>query len=66
MPGDEHRVELSPYPGSRVGASGFVGWSPSAERVLVFIAYLDLDGYPPGLNSWPASGRETSRRTTRR
>jgi hypothetical protein len=25
VPGDEHRVELSPYPDSRVGACGFVG-----------------------------------------
>jgi hypothetical protein len=24
-PADEHLVELSPYPDSRVGASGFVG-----------------------------------------
>lgn len=32
---DEHLVELSPYPASRVGASGFIGWSSSAGRVLV-------------------------------
>jgi hypothetical protein len=39
---DEHLVELSPYPSSRVGASGFIGWSNSANRVLVVIAYRDL------------------------
>ncbi len=41
---DEYLVELSPYPASRVGASGFIGSSPSAGRVLVVIAYRDLDG----------------------
>jgi hypothetical protein len=55
---DMNVVELSPYPGSRVGASGFVGYSSSAERVLVVIAYRDLDGDLHGLNAWPASGRD--------
>jgi hypothetical protein len=55
---DMNVVELSPYPGSRVGASGFVGYSSSARRVLVVIAYRDLDGDLHGLNVWPASGRD--------
>ena len=55
---DMNVVELSPYPGSRVGASGFVGYSSSAKRVLVVIAYHDLDGDLHGLNAWPASGRD--------
>lgn len=55
---DEHLVELSPYPASRVGASGFIGYSPAAGRVLVVIAYRDLDGELHGMNAWPASGRD--------
>jgi hypothetical protein len=55
---DEHVVELSPYPASRVGASGFVGYSPSAGRVLVVIAYRDADGELHGMNAWPARGRD--------
>jgi hypothetical protein len=54
---DMNVVEL-PYPGSRVGASAFVGYSSSARRVLVVIAYRDLDGDLHGLNAWPASGRD--------
>lgn len=55
---DEHLVELSPYPASRIGASGFIGYSPTAGRVLVVIAYRDLGGELPGMNAWPASGRD--------
>jgi hypothetical protein len=55
---DERLVELSPYPTSRVGASGLVGFSPSAGRVLVVIAYRDLDGDLHGMNAWPATGRD--------
>jgi len=55
---DEHLVELSPYPASRVGASGFIGYSPGAGRVLVVIAYGDLDGELHGMNAWPANGRD--------
>lgn len=55
---DEHLVELAPYPASRVGASGFIGWSSSAGRILVVIAYRDLDGELHGMNAWPASGRD--------
>lgn len=54
---DEQLIELSPYPASRVGASGFIGYSPSADRVLLVIAYRDLDGELHGVNAWPASGR---------
>lgn len=53
-----HLLVLDPYPRSRVGALGFVGWSPSAAQVLVVIAYRDLDGDLHGLNAWPASGRD--------
>ena len=55
---DEHLVQLSPYPSSRVRALGFLGYSPSAGRVLVVIAYRDLDGELHGMNAWPASGRD--------
>lgn len=55
---DEQLVELSPYPASRVRASGYIGYSPSAGRVVVVIAYRDLDGELHGLNAWPASGRD--------
>ena len=55
---DARLVELSPYPSSRVGASGFIGWSGSAGRVLVVIAYRDLDDDLHGMNAWPASGRD--------
>lgn len=51
---DAQLVELSPYPSSRVGASGFIGWSESAGRVLVVIVYRDLDSDLHGLNAWPA------------
>ena len=55
MLADDRLVELSPYPSSRVGASGFIGFSPSAGKVLVVIAYRDLDGDLHGVNAWPAS-----------
>ncbi len=54
----ERLVEVSPYPTSRVGATGFIGYSPSAGKVLVVIAYRDLDGDLHGMNAWPASGRD--------
>ena len=41
---DEQLLEVTPYPRSRVGASGYIGWSPSANRVLVVIAYRDVGG----------------------
>jgi hypothetical protein len=55
---DDDLLELSPYPSSRIGALGFVGYSPTAGRVLVVIAYQDQDGDLHGLNAWPASGRD--------
>jgi hypothetical protein len=55
---DERLVQLVPYPTSRVGATGLIGYSPSAGRVLVVIAYRDLDGDLHGMNAWPASGRD--------
>lgn len=55
---DEHCIELKPYPRSRVGAADDIGYSRSANQVLVVIAYADLDGGVHGLNSWPASGRD--------
>ncbi len=57
---DDRIVVLTPYPSSRVGASAFIGRSASARRVLVVIAYRDLDGDWHGLNAWPASGRDLS------
>ena len=51
-------VAVVPYPRSRMGAAAFVGWSPSARRVLLVLAYQDLDGNLHGLNAWPASGRD--------
>jgi hypothetical protein len=55
---DERLVVLDPYPTSRVGATGFIGWSASAQRVLVVIAYQDIDRHWHGINAWPASGRD--------
>jgi hypothetical protein len=57
---DDALLELSPYPLSRIGALGFVGYSPTAARVLVVIAYRDQDGDLHGLNAWPASGRDVA------
>ncbi len=45
-------------PESRIGASGFIGWSPTASRVLVIIAYRDLDGDLHVINAWPATGND--------
>ncbi len=55
---DPRLVAVVPYPRSRMGASGLVGWSHSAGRVLLVLAYQDLDGELHGLNAWPASGRD--------
>jgi hypothetical protein len=55
---DPRLLEVTPYPRSRVGASGFIGYSKAADRVLVVIAYQDLDGDWHGMNAWPASGRD--------
>ena len=55
---DTRLVQVAPYPRSRVGASAFIGYSAGADRVLVIIAYQDLDGDWHGMNAWPASGRD--------
>ncbi len=49
-------LAFEPDPKSRMGASRFIGWSPTADRVLVVIAYRDLDGDLHGINAWPATG----------
>ena len=36
----------------------FIGHSPSAGRVIVVIAYRDLDGDLHGINAWPATGAD--------
>ena len=58
VPGDEHRVEPGPYPDSRVGVCGFVGWSPSAEQVLSSSPTATWTAIRTGLNAGPASGRD--------
>ena len=55
---DPDLVAFEPDPKSRVGASRFVGMSPSSGRVLVLIAYRDLDGDLHGINAWPATGAD--------
>lgn len=45
-------------PKSRIGASRFIGWSRSAHRTLVVIAYLDDEGRVHGINAWPATGHD--------
>lgn len=49
---------LEPDPKSRVGAARFIGLSNGAGRVLVVIAYRDLDGDLHGVNAWPAIGAD--------
>ena len=41
-----------------MGAASFIGYSPGAVRVLVVIAYRDLDGDLQGVNAWPATGAD--------
>jgi hypothetical protein len=41
-----------------MGASRFIGHSPSAGRVLVVIAHRDRDGDLHGINAWPATGMD--------
>lgn len=55
---DTDLLALEPDPKSRMGASRFIGHSTSAGRVLVVIAYRDLDGDLHGINAWPASGAD--------
>jgi len=56
--GDVDMVAFEPDPKSRVGAARFVGRSRSAGRVLVVIAYRDLEGDLHGVNAWPATGAD--------
>jgi hypothetical protein len=51
-------LALEPDPNARMGASRFIGRSRSAGRVLVVIAYRDLDGDLHGINAWPATGAD--------
>lgn len=51
-------VDITWDPKSRIGASRFIGYSPSAGRVLTVIAYRDLDGDVHGVNAWPATGAD--------
>ena len=44
-------VALEPDPKPRMGASRFIGRSRAAGRVLVVIAYRDLDGDLHGINA---------------
>jgi hypothetical protein len=53
---DVDLLAFEPDPKSRMGAARFIGWSPSAGRVLVVIAYRDSDGDLHGINAWPATG----------
>ena len=55
---DDDLLALEPDPKSRMGASRFIGHSPSAGRVIVVIAYRDLDGDLHGINAWPATGAD--------
>jgi hypothetical protein len=55
---DVDLLALEPDPKSGMGASRFISHSPSAGRVLVVIAYRDLDGDLYGINAWPAPGAD--------
>mgnify|MGYP001029987513 CR=1 FL=1 len=55
---DVDLLALEPDPKSRMGASRFIGHSRSAGRVIVVIAYRDLDGDLHGINAWPATGAD--------
>ena len=55
---DVDLLALEPDPKSRMGASRFIGRSPSAGRVIVVVAHRDLDGDLHGVNAWPATGAD--------
>lgn len=55
---DPDLIAFEPDPKSRIGASRFIGESPTAGMVLVVIAYRDLDGDLHGVNAWPATGAD--------
>jgi hypothetical protein len=55
---DDRAAKTDPYPRSRVRAAAVIGYSAGAGRVLVVIAYRDLDGGWHGMNAWPATGAD--------
>ena len=55
---DPDLVAFEPDPKSRIGAGRFIGTSVGAGRVLVVIAYRDIDGDLHGINAWPATGAD--------
>ena len=55
---DPALAAMEPDPKSRMGASRFIGFSPSAGRVLTVIAFRDVDGELHLINAWPASGAD--------
>ncbi|MHB8449999.1 MAG: hypothetical protein ACYDAQ_06065 [Mycobacteriales bacterium] len=55
---DVHLLEVTPYPRARPGAGAFIRYSPTAGRVLLVLAYRDLNGDWHGLNAWRAPGRD--------
>lgn len=57
---DDDVAAFEPDPKSRMGASRFIGYSTSADRVLTVIAYRDLDGDLHLINAWPATGADLS------
>lgn len=65
--GDVDLLALEPDPKSRMGAARFIGHSRSAGRVLVVIAYRDLDGEGTASTPGPPPERtssSTSKETT--
>lgn len=58
---DEFRAHFEQDPKSRVRACRTIGYSPSAGRVLVVIAYRDLDGDLHLINAWPANGSDLAK-----
>ena len=55
---DPDLIAFEPDPKSRMGASRYIGESPSAGTVLVVIAYRDLDRDLHGINACPATGAD--------
>jgi hypothetical protein len=55
---DPELIAFEPDPKSRVGASRFIGESPTARLLIVVVGYRDLDGHLHGVNAWPATGAD--------
>lgn len=49
---------LEPDPKSHMGASRFIGYSPSAAHVLTVIVWRDDDGDAHLINAWRATGAD--------